>query len=943
MPEPYTLNLGSSTSYPMNIVLSVAVNYPITVTYNTQDGTAIGTGSGGTRFRTITNQTVTIPAHSTSIPISVDIYHDDPIELDQGFSVVLSSPTGSGGVLLGTPSTASIDIPAQSTAPDTLPLCYQDDFTSSTLDSTWRILSSSGGFTPKIDTINHLLQLTSASDKEANAITKDFQFPSAQNVIVMEFTHYAYSGSGADGFAFILYDSAAGANPTVGAFGGSLGYAQKSYPGSDCTVAGGCPGFQKGWLGLGLDEYGNYSNPTEGRIGGPGSVQNAVAIRGSGSGQTGYNYLQGTPSLAPVLWTNSATPSPGDKFRMTVDARDSAHLYITLERATTGNVYKTVINQFDAKAPGYNQATAPAFVRLALTASTGGSNAIHGVGNLKVWGRCTPYNPNITTTFDGWENLGNDGTTPPATRNIYTKLTGTQTQLRVGSIDSSGSVYVNPTTAVAWRLINSSACPTGDNNITGWTTIPSFNTTNPQTITFTPTLSNQNIRLQFATLTNGTYTKTNCSTDNFAIRPANYTATFSPTGTLKAGNSFNLTLKADQNYIGYGGTATVSPLTQISSCPVLDGNLTNASGSKLTSVTFNSANDQNASNSIKFGDVGNYNITVSDSTWTNVDSIKFPPECSNDNYTGNPSLNGGKVGCLIQSTFTKTVIPDHFGLNTTSLTGHHTSYTYLSSDLSMPMSADLNTTVTAQALGGSTTQNYNAGCYANNTNYKLYYTLTPSPIPNLNKLNFKINFDRNVTIPVNPFSMSLTQIDANDTNNVSVTSAFSNLSTTFLYGRAFAPRYRFTGNTGNAKIFYESYCDSAGNKSMLPSGSIGDSSSVGWYLNVNHNAATDGNITAITEKNTPIKVTNSSALPLSSSGGSSTSALTYSGTTFPYKTTMQDTADSWLLYNPTSATPSPNEFEVEFYGGSNNWTGHKNNTTTTDSVAAPVTSKRILW
>ena len=58
---------------------------------------------------------------------------------------------------------------------------------------------------------------------------------------------------------------------------------------------------------------------------------------------------------------------------------------------------------------------------------------------------------------------------------------------------------------------------------------------------------------------------------------------------------------------------------------------------------------------------------------------------------------------------------------------------------------------------------------------------------------------------------------------------------------------------------------------------------------------------------------------------------------------MQDTASSWLIYNPDNSNATTNDFQVEFYGGSNNWTGHNNNTTTTDSVAAPVTSKRILW
>ena len=149
-------------------------------------------------------------------------------------------------------------------------------------------------------------------------------------------------------------------------------------------------------------------------------------------------------------------------------------------------------------------------------------------------------------------------------------------------------------------------------------------------------------------------------------------------------------------------------------------------------------------------------------------------------------------------------------------------------------------------------------------------------------------------------------------------------------------------NPATAKIYYETYCDTNGNKTLLPTGSIGDSDSVGWYLNVNHDTTLDGVAGNVSEKSLSVHISPVTASS-SNSGGSSTASLHYTGTTFPYKTTMQDTASSWLIYNPDNSSATTNDFEVEFYNMSSTWTGHHNNATTTDSVAAPVTSKRILW
>ena len=124
---------------------------------------------------------------------------------------------------------------------------------------------------------------------QRGAIVSNFTFPTGQGLHVT-FTTATYrgdsggaGGDGADGISFYLMD---GAQPAgIGAFGGSLAYT--------CSNAN-TPhdGLVGGYLGLGIDEYGNFLNGTDLA---PGYVGTNVATGDNSA--LGYGYHPGRIGL----------------------------------------------------------------------------------------------------------------------------------------------------------------------------------------------------------------------------------------------------------------------------------------------------------------------------------------------------------------------------------------------------------------------------------------------------------------------------------------------------------------------------------------------------------------------------------------------------------------------------------------------------------------------
>lgn len=248
--------------------------------------------------------------------------------------------------------------------------CFADGFDSAQINpDSWVVAQRNSSTLPSVQ--NGRLRLTQNVTNQATSATFQRLFPGASNLVTVEFDQFAYKTfgtSGADGMAVVLSDSTL--TPQPGAFGGPLGYGFKT----------GISGFAGGWLGVGLDEYGNYAN--EGGSYNLGSRPQAVSIRGSGSGTSGYRYLAGTTSnLNPAVdsGTNSNRPH---RYRITVDSRTTGSSLATVER-DTGAGYTSLVGPINM-ASQTGQAAVPTNFLLSLTGSTGSVTNFHEIDNVRI-------------------------------------------------------------------------------------------------------------------------------------------------------------------------------------------------------------------------------------------------------------------------------------------------------------------------------------------------------------------------------------------------------------------------------------------------------------------------------------------------------------------------------------------------------------------------------
>lgn len=361
------------------------------------------------------------------------------------------------------------------------------------------------------------------------------------------FEQYQYGGTGADGISFFLVDGSADLT-SAGGDGGSLGYAQRNLD----------PGVNGGYVGIGLDAYGNFANDDENRglncasdqkspVPTTRQVPNTVTLRGPGQGIDGYCFLASTIAADPTSPSGYTSTLPG---LLRQDGPDPAPAKRTVRLTVSPESLPLVTVEIDFNdGNGFQQVLsrrmtvqAPPTYKFGFSASTGGGTDTHLIraltgnsvdplsalnlvktaagnppgGSYDV-GDTVPYNFLVTNTSP--QTLTGVAVTDPGVTGIVCPATvlgpmGTPT----ASMECTGSHVITAADADAGTFTNTA---TAQGRSPGGAVVPS----NPSSATVNVTTPDQRL----------TVTKTSDATGPVAPGgTVNYTFTVENTGNVAA-------------------------------------------------------------------------------------------------------------------------------------------------------------------------------------------------------------------------------------------------------------------------------------------------------------------------------------------------------------------------------------------------------------------------
>lgn len=227
-----------------------------------------------------------------------------------------------------------------------------------------------------------IIRLTDPASNQFGRLLRYSAPVSSSQGLSITFDFYSYGGTGGDGISFFLVEGSKNIEKP-GGFGGSLGYAPY-IAGSENQ-----PGLVGGYLGIGLDEFGSYSDGTEGRVGGPGVKPDSVVVRGSEA--INYAYLAGQtlPDGQSLDIPGAGVTQAQAKRTAKIDLSPTGVLSVKVDLNSNGvftDSGEDLINNLNVV---QSNGALPSTFKFGFSAATGAATNIHEVGNFKV------------NTFDG--------------------------------------------------------------------------------------------------------------------------------------------------------------------------------------------------------------------------------------------------------------------------------------------------------------------------------------------------------------------------------------------------------------------------------------------------------------------------------------------------------------------------------------------------------------
>ncbi len=483
--------------------------------------------------------------------------------------------------------------------------------------------------------------------------------------------------------------------------------------------------------------------------------------------------------------------------------------------------------------------------------------------------------------------------------------------------------------------------------------------------------------------------------DVFTTRPEKFTMSLSgpnttPSGAytiVKSGNTFSINVNApDINGIdspdynasinkGAGISVGLDSIFSINPACVNQGDL------NISALNFN--NGVASTNSLKYRNVGVVKVVLKDNTWTARDN---PNDCNTTSIGDNNSSDAdGLISCSVDGNSTSIVFePDHFTYTGTTVNDFNNgSFTYMvPNPISDPMYSKVITTIEARNSANNITSFFSNSCFANDTNIQLSYNAQSKGLSDLNvsianennatnimsnaninaagnsiatlayknqfangsaPLTVRLAIERNATTALQPALIDPQNLKGSITSYLGITNADvlpgagTDINATnnlhFLFSRVHAPDYRFAGNIGTAKIYYEAYCKDCNQTYRNSMNILGGESvdSVNWYINTFHGNLNDGNVSNYTPvKSTSLSSYNSTAV----SNGVET--ITATAPSLPYIDKVDINATPWVTFNPK-------DFLLEFQDDQKDWAGQGKLGHIIDTNVSKRSNRRLNW